>query len=274
MANLLMVNGIRVPVLAGDASVSLEIAGESGRGVNGAMFSQRTAIKRVFEGSTPPLPALTALALEGLIHGRGHAWDFSAALGLYSARGALFTGIGGSVSVATSFGKFGGRSMLVPPGVIAVSNAPLPFAGVGVRGPAVSFWLSLNGSTWDHYVYRFEVSSWYTNGGLSAGPFLVDVAQGTGGAVEFVNSTGANIWLDDVWIAPYDFPASWAAEIHAFNSATGLCPRLRVEGDALDANVVKGGAWLGEVTRMSLTPGVVGTFQQNLHSLEFALSEE
>ena len=74
MPDFLRINGVPVSVRADQAEYRPELVGESGRGVDGSMWVQRTAIKRNFELATTPLTAQEALALAGLIHGTGHTW--------------------------------------------------------------------------------------------------------------------------------------------------------------------------------------------------------
>lgn len=270
MPDFLRVNGVTVPVLVESAEFRPEVVGESGRSVDGSMFVQRTAIKRTFEFSTPPVTAQEALALEGLLHGKGHVWPVTAALGLYSSRGALITSSGAAIARAIAFGKFGSDSAQVPNGVTLRTNVLYP-TGAGQQEPTLSFWLSLNGSTWTHRAYRAAASQWYTDGVAGAAPAGVTISYSGSFGWQIANATGSNIWVDDLWVCPYDWPATWPALVVAYNAAVGLAPKLRADGLAIANNLTIDA--FAEVSSMPLLPGVLSTYQANLHTLSFGLME-
>lgn len=270
MTDFLRINGVPVAIRVESAEFRPEVVGESGRSVDGSMFVQRTAIKRAFDLATVPVTAQEALALEGLLHGKGHVWPVSAALGLYSSRGALITSSGAAITRAGAFGKFGSDSALVPTGVTLRTNVLYP-TGAGQQEPTLSFWLSLNGSTWTHRAYRAAASQWYTDGVAGAAPAGVTISYSGSFGWQIANATGSNLWVDDLWVCPYDWPATWPALVFAYGAAVGLAPKLKADGLVI-ANNLSIDAF-GEVSSMPLLPGVVGTYQANLHTVSFALLE-
>lgn len=265
MPDFLRVNGVLVPVAVGSAELRPEAVGESGRGVDGTLFVQRTAIKRGYSFSTSPVVAQEALALEGLLHGVGHVWPASAERGLYSSRGALVT----VATRTTAGGKFGGDSLTFSDG--ATANFGVPYA-VSAAGPTISFWHTSGASpgTWVHRAYRAAISQWYANGAPSAAPSGLTIGYSAGWT--FTAAGGQTHYMDDVWLCPYDWPATWPAMVHAYNAPVGLTPRLRADGLAIGDGVVTLDA-LGEVTSMPLLPGVIGAFAANLHTVDFSLME-
>lgn len=272
MPDFLRVNGVVVPVLVDSADVRPEVFGAMGRAVDGSMYLQRTAIKRVYEMGTAPLLAGVALALEGLLHGKGHVWPFSSALGLYSSRGALMTSTGGTVSRAGAIGKFGGDSMLVPNGATARTGAFFPTT-TGVEATTLAFWSSQDaGATWTHRVFRTAASQFYNNGVAGAGPAGLGISYSGTFGWQLANTTGGALYVDDLWVCPYDWPVAWPAQVHAYNQAVGLAPQLRCDGLLIGNNTVTLDAF-GEVTSLPLLPGVVGTYQANLHTMTFSLME-
>ena len=272
MPDFLRVNGVVVPVLAESADLRPEVFGAQGRAVDGSMYLQRTAIKRVYECSVPPQTAAVALALEGLLHGRGHVWPFSAALGLYSSRGALMTSTGGTVSRAAAIGKFGADSMLVPNGATARTGVFFPTV-TGVEAATLSFWTSQDaGATWTHRVFRSAASQFYNNGVAGAGPSGLGISYSGAFGWQLANTTGGTLYVDDLWVCPYDWPVAWPAQVHAYNLPVGLTQRLRCDGLLIGNNTVTLDAF-GEVTSLPLLPGVVGSYQANLHTVAFRLME-
>lgn len=271
MTDFLRVNGVPVSVRADQAEYRPELVGESGRGVDGSMWVQRTAIKRNFELATTPLTAQEALALAGLIHGTGHTWPFTAALGLYSSRGALITSSGAAITRAAAFGKFGSDSALVPNGVTLRTGLLYP-TGTGQPEATLSFWHS-DGGGFAHRAYRAAASQWYTNGTASVAPTGVSITYSGTFGWQIVNATGGNIWVDDLWVCPYDWPATWPAFVTSFNLPVGLCPKVKADGLLIEQNFATGLDFFGEVSSMPLLPGVIGSFAANLHTVAFSLME-
>jgi hypothetical protein len=274
MVDFLRLNGVPVSVAAGAAELRPELVGEEGRSVDGSLFVQRTAIKRVYDCSTTPQTPQEALALEGLLHGKGHVWPFTAARGLYSSRGALVTSSGAAITRAAAFGKFGSDSAQVPNGVTLRTNVlyPTVAGSSGNAEPTLSFWLSLDGSTWSHRAYRAGIGQWYTNGVAGSGPAGVPITYSASFGWQIGNATGANLWVDDLWVCPYDWPATWPAFVFGYNLAVGLAPYLRADGLAIGNNLVTVDA-AAVVTSMPLLPGAIGSYTANLQSLGFTLSE-
>lgn len=270
----LRINGIDVNVANDSAEFTPEIFGEEGRAPDASLWVQRTATKRGYRFATPPVLADEALALIGLINGDGHVWPASSALGLYSSRGALITSSGASISRTGAFGKFGGDSAQVPNGVTLRSGVFYP-TGTGYPEPTLSLWLSLDGVTWKHRAYRAAASQWYTDGASSVAPTGVSVSYSGTYGWQIVNASGATIYVDDLWICPYDWPATWPALVASYANPVGLCPRVKADGDAIgNALIPLVPNWIGRVNRATPVQGYLsGAFRSNLHAVEFGLSE-
>jgi hypothetical protein len=271
VTDFLRINGVPVPVRADQAEYRPELVGESGRGVDGSMWVQRTAIKRTFEVATSPLTAQEALALAGLVHGEGHVWPVSAAQGLYSSRGALLTASGGTVTRSAVAGKFGTDSAVLSNGATLRTAVFYP-TGTG-REPTLSFWFSTDGVAWTHRVFRAGASQWYTDGVAGAAPSGITPSYSATFGWQLTNSGGANRWLDDLWVCPYDWPATWPAFVFAFNLPVGLCHRVKADGLLIEQNLATGLDFFGEVSSMPLLPGVISTYAANLHTVAFSLME-
>lgn len=264
----LRVNGIEIAVLNDAAEFRPEVIGEQGRAPDGSLWVQRTAVKGAYRFRTPPKAASEALAIASLVLGQGHTWPFSAALGLYSSRGALITASGGTVARSTLGGKFGGDSCSLDDadtlrsGVFYPSNATL------------SFWFSDDATaTWSHKVYRSSASQWYSNGVAGGAPSGIAASYSGTYGWQIANTSGAIRYFDDLWICPYDWPAAWADSVYSYGAAVGLAPRLRVDGEAVANNVTTLDA-IGSEVDASLVQGFLsGSFQKNLHGIGFALSE-
>lgn len=269
MTDFLRINGVAVPVKVDSASVRPVIVGESGRSVDGSMFVQRTAVKHDYESETVPLTAQEALALEGLVMGLGHVWPVSSERGLYSSRGALITSSGAAITRDAAFGKFGSDSAVVPNGVTLRTNVLYP-TGAGQQEPTLSFWHS-DGGGFAHRAYRAAASQWYTNGVASVAPTGVSITYSGTFGWQIVNATGGSIWVDDLWVCPYDWPATWPALVFAYGAAVGLTPKLKADGLLIKGNLSIDA--FGEVSSMPLLPGVLSTYQANLHTVAFTLSE-
>lgn len=269
----LRINGIEVPVANDSAEFSPEIIGENGRAPDASLWLQRTAVKRAYGFATPPRPATEALAFMGLILGEGHVWPFSAALGLYSSRGSLITSSGATVARSTLGGKFGADSCYLDNADTIRTGVFYPTAA-GRPEPTISFWFSDDATaTWSHRVYRPGASQWYSNGAATSAPSGIAATYSGTYGWQIANTSGAARYFDDLWICPYDWPATWPALVYAYNLAVGLAPRLKIDGEAVAANLVTVDA-LGEVSRASLAQGRYGaSFQTNLHAVEFGLRE-
>lgn len=272
----LRVNGIAVPVLNDAAEFSVVDFGERGRAPDGSMWLQRTALKREARFRTPPLLAADARAFEGLLLGRGHLWPFSAALGLYSSKGLLLTSAGGSVVRSAVVGKFGGDSLSVAAGAAVRTQALFPAGPAGTAEFAtLSFWFSDNaGASWTHYMFASRTSQFYANGVATAGPTGLGVTYTGSLGWIFSNVSAGTFHFDDLWVAPYEMPVTWAAEIFNFNAAVGLAPRLVVDGACIAADLLLSVPHFGAEVRVTLAQGVRGgAFRSNLHSIEFTLAE-
>lgn len=271
MTDFLRINGVPVGVRIESASVRPVDVGESGRSVDASMFLQRTAVKHEYDGTTPPLTAQEALALEGLLLGLGHVWPVSAERGLYSSRGALLTSSGAAITRSAAFGKFGSDSAQVPNGVTLRTNVLYATGAADQLEPTLSFWLSLDGSTWTHRAYRAAASQWYTDGVASVAPTGVSASYSGTYGWQLVNATGGSIWVDDLWVCPYDWPATWPALVTAYASPVGLAPKLKADGLLIKSNHSIDA--FGSVSSMPLLAGVVGSFAANLHTVSFTLME-
>lgn len=267
----LALNGIEVAAAEGAAELRFELVGDNGRGVDGAMFTQRTAVKRQLDVTTAPLTQQEALALMGLVHGEGHVWDFSATRGLYSSRGSLITG-SGSVTRVGSFGQFGGDSAEVAIGATLRTNVLYVAGSATAPSPTLSMWLSLNGSSWRHWVYVTTTAQWYEDGSASAAPAGVSISYHATHGWQIANASGAKIWVDDLWLCPYEWPATWPAYVAAAAAPAGLCPRVAVRGELLERNVVTL-QMFGEVMSGAQFSGVLAGARQVLQPVGFSLYE-
>lgn len=269
----LRVNGIDVPVANDSAGYEPEIVGESGRAPDGSLWVQRTAIKDSHRFATTPLTAQEALALVAMVLGQGHVWSFSTALGLYSSRGALLTSSGAAIVRNAAVGKFDANSAEIANATTCRTGVYYP-TGAGRAEPTISFWYSTDGSTWTHRVYRASGTQWYSNGVAGAAPSGISVSYSATYGWQIANATGNKVYVDDLWICPYDWPATWPALVFAYNSATGLAPRLKADGDGIGRNVLTAPEYIGGGVRATPFQGFLGgSFQSNLHGVEFALSE-
>ena len=269
----LQLNGIDVSVANDSAGYEPEVVGESGRAPDASLWVQRTAVKDGYRFATPPLTAQEALAVVGLVLGQGHVWNASAALGLYSSRGALVTSSGAAVVRNASFGKFDANSLQIADGTTCRTGVFYP-TGTGRAEPTLSMHLSLDGVTWKHRAYRAAASQWYTDGTPTSAPTGVSVSYSATYGWQIVNASGAAIYVDDLWICPYDWPATWPGYVTAWSLPVGLAPRLKAFGDVIGRGVLTLPEFIGGGVRATPFQGYLGgSFQSNLHAVEFSLSE-
>lgn len=269
----LRINGIDVNVANDSAEFTPEIFGEEGRAPDASLWVQRTATKRLFRFATPPVLADEMIALVGLINGEGHVWPVSSAQGLYSSRGALLTSSGAAVVRDAAVGKFGTDSARVTTGTTMRTGVFYP-TGTGYPEPTISFWYS-DGGAFVHRAYRAAAGQWYAAGTPSSAPSGITISYSATYGWQLANSLGSNLWFDDLWICPFDWPATWPGLVAAYNNPVGLCPRVKADGDAIGNGLVPlVPNWIGRVNRA--TPGqgyLSGAFRSNLHAVEFSLSE-
>lgn len=270
----LRVNGIEISVANDSAEVTPEVVGESGRAPDGSLWVHRTSVKGGYSFSTTPRTAKEAIALTMLLLGEGHVWPFSSALGLYSSRGALITSSGAAIARTGAAGKFGTDSATVPNGVTLRSGVFYSTTD-GRRLPTLSFWYSTNGSTWTHRVYRATGTQWYTDGVAGAAPSGITASYSATYGWQIENATGGQVWIDDLWICPYDWPATWPAFVFGYANPVGLCPRVKADGDGIEANLVTTAPdYIGDQVKATPVQGVLTSgFENNLHAVSFSLSE-
>ena len=87
---ILRINGHTVPVEVDSLNVETVEVGSTEKGYDGSLISLRYGSKRRISFNTIPLSERDAIALEGLVRGRGEYWSFDAASTgeyLYSSRG-------------------------------------------------------------------------------------------------------------------------------------------------------------------------------------------
>lgn len=87
----LNINGWDIPVREGSAGKSLEIIGEQSRSFSGFLITTERAEKRGWKFRTPLIPEADAVAIEGLLRGRGDVWKFDDSLWSAKGQAATFT---------------------------------------------------------------------------------------------------------------------------------------------------------------------------------------
>jgi hypothetical protein len=74
------VSGIRVPVVSGSSSRTLEDAGRASRGVTGQLSKSRLFLRRLFEFKTAPMTYADYISLRGILHRSPAIWRFENSL--------------------------------------------------------------------------------------------------------------------------------------------------------------------------------------------------
>ncbi len=217
----LALNGIPVPVELDSASRDVLEIGEMSRAEDGALRKSNQGIKIPIPIKLALLPAAEAFAWQCLILGLGHVWSFD--VSVYSSKGSPLTLVDGARSAGSA--KFGAAKL-----VLDDTTGMLSFTPVRGTGHTVMFWLSGDGgSTWNHYIQTN--TALYKNGVVGVISETATLTA-TDSALSLASTGGADVWVDDLVLLPFDIPESWVAALAAPAAEFSLLPKLHASGDA------------------------------------------
>jgi hypothetical protein len=219
----LTLNGITIPVDVASGVRKLDVVGDRGRSVTGAMLETQNAIKFGIECATKPVIQAEADAYEALLLGKGYSFSFD--VDLYSdGKGLAKSAQAGTNTVGAVAGKFGNKIT-----INAASSVTWP---TGLTGDYTLMVWRLETAVWHWYVIRKTggtVEKWKDgaqNNGLST-PWLT---VSSGNTVLGDAAAGPDDF-DDLVTLPYSIPTSWIAAIFASGVAWTPAPGARRRRD-------------------------------------------
>lgn len=212
----LTLNGIVLPVAAGEASEADDSMYLGARSVNGVYVEDVVATRRRWDLTTPLLSRDEARALKGLLLGEGQSWSFD--VDLYSdAKGAPpATTANLSLAASTPSPKFGAKRLAVSTATSTYWVESLPAWTVGVW-----WWDS---SAWVHRLQTSNGTKW--EDGVQ-GSYAWSLAPS---GANFQLAVGA--W-DDLVLLPYALPDDMGDQWPLTEAWTPL-PHLTLSGDLAD----------------------------------------
>jgi len=283
--SFLKLNNYAVPIAADSASIQRNRTGRTGRSWDSAYTMSEKYGKRVITATTVPLTYDEAVAVEGLILGRGHSFSF--ADGLYSSRG-LGPNRGYVAEWKPSGGLDGKPYLDTELGDHIAWTMPSIVAGNWCIAAWVDWfgdwqgWVALgNGSTTQTF-YR-----WGTNGshGGSGGnhngtpePVATftsnfDISTGSSFSVKIIQ----NQEISDMQIFPYHPTKAMTSSWKDMRSASTYInlfsplPNLYLSGDCIPDDQIE---VFGTINDIDYVQGSVdGTFHDNLITIQFSLEE-
>lgn len=217
----LTLNGIEIEVAQSQKRGHLiDRLGVESRALDGTLVRTEISSKREWAFITTPQVLATALAIEGLIEGRGYNWTFDA--DLYADGKGLINSAGTTSGAATASGKFSNRLDIG-------STEQLTYPVGAADPPGWTFMVYRLDGTWKHYAMNSNGTEW-ENGGTVAGGTIVWVS--VSGANLLVGD-GANAYsLDDLVFLPYVVPAAWiTGTFQSRTAAFSDLPALTMSGD-------------------------------------------
>lgn len=222
MSAFLTINGIAVSVANGSASKTRDVVGAGiTRAQSGAARNNFNAKKWHFKGKTTPIVANEALFLRALLDGMGDRWTFDA--DLYSDKGVnASVNTGGTIITTNPTPKYGASSLSLGSGTGIDSWAVDPTGSGANTNWTACFWKSVTGGApaWHRFIVTIDslaTTTVYQDGSVSSLPAGLTVSMVTSGTVlQFGNTSGATIAIDDLLYVPAFCPASFVAGIDAF----------------------------------------------------------
>lgn len=267
MTDFLRVNGIPISVADGSAAGAPEVIGRAARGLNGSLVAERRRVKRRWDFATPPLDPVEALAIEGLLLGRGWTFDFETGTGTYAANGGATIATGSRSAVQKKFGTYSWAM-----GASSVAKILFGSFDPAAAGQAwtVAFWW-WNGTTWQHIIETSEAERFVN--GVSQGALSAIFVSESATELDITNPDAATRYVDDLWVSPYLWPSTWPAAVYGYASATAAAPRLTADG-LLIGNGGPAAAVLGDVSGSRQVQGYLGAvWTPNLTTLSASLAE-
>jgi len=258
MAEFLTLNGIAIQVLVEGANFEPMRLMDSARAESMALIENLEAEKGRWRFDLPPMSRADAYAHRQLINGAGHYFSFDASF--YSSRAlapiALFGGTIGAAAPAPWLGA--GRANFA----LGAGNFVTYQTNVGVTLSQMMVMVARNVAAggWSHYMKDLAGNTWL-NGAPTGALAWFNVA-GANGSVSVGADAGNAIAYDELVILPYHVPASWPAQMYAFqNPAAGntqwsSLKQLKMQGEILPEGGTKivHGRVLGEKILSALLP--------------------
>ena len=260
MTAFLSINGIPLSVADGAASSSVDDVGVSARMSDGSLVRNRRAVKSSWDFDTVLDVQATALAVKGLVLGAGHVWDFNSSL--YSAKGLAVTTSG---ALSSTQKKYGSQSLQLPASTAVEINTTA--YDYQFRPWTAAFWWYRAGA-WKHIVETSANKRWEngvyigTRFYCAASSYYLNIGDGD----------PTTRYIDDLWVAEYVMPDSWAASIYAAGAPAGGAPRLTASGLLIDGGT-RSVTCYGEVKSLKTQQAWVGGSWSIVHALQATLTE-
>jgi hypothetical protein len=274
MAEFLTLNGIALQVLIEGANWEPMRLIDSARAENMSLIENLEGEKGRGTFTLQPMTRADAYAHRQLINGAGHYFSFDTSF--YSSRGlAPIALTGGTIGAAAPAPWLGaGRALFA----LGAGNFVTYQTNVGVTLAQMTVMIARNVAAggWNHYMKDLAGNTWL-NGAATGALAWFNVA-GANGSVVVGADAGNAIAYDELVILPYHVPASWAAQMYAFqNPAAGntqwsSLKQLKLQGEVLPeggTKIVHGRVLSEKILSAQLPTG----FEQAARQLTFELVE-
>ena len=222
----LTLNGLEVPVRNGSAQREAdERIGEVTRAWGGQLRKSEQARKQAYACETPIVTAADAKAYRGLIEGDGHYWGFET--DVYSSKG-LGPSAGTAPTISNTIQQVGANSGRQTNGhsVTFPTELGSEWTVAVWRGPSVGL---------AHVVVRSDGAKW--EDGVRNDALVTTWLSVSSGSLSIANSTGANVYYDELIAVPYKMLDTWPPLVFARgdgNVAWSSLPALQADGDLID----------------------------------------
>ena len=286
----LELNNYAVPVAAESVSIQRNRTGRTSRSFGSTYTMEEKYAKRTITATTTPMTYADAIALEGLIMGRGHSFSFND--GLYSSRG-----LGPNRGYGAEWNPDGGTTN--DPYVDSEENNTLEWTipSVFENDWCVSVWVQWNGD-WQGWVglgngstvqtfYRWGLAGSHT-GGSGGGNYFGLQGSTSSFNSQFDISTGTSFSLqadtsqelDDLQIFPYhptpEMLGAWK-NIRSYPDQTTFInpfsplPNLYLTGDCIPDRKLEVFGTINDIDYVQAA--LDGSLQNNLVTIQFSLEE-
>lgn len=233
----LEINGWGIDAAYKSVGHTSEIIGYQGRSFGMGMRDHKRGDKEVFQVTTPPMSEANGVALEALLKGSGHHWNFES--DLYSIYKGLGPNTGYGATISATQQMYGARAMYLASGNSVVFDPDYN------SDCSISVWHYE--SAWAHLVLTYDADTTTTTKyeNNASGDFVC-VALSAGavtlhGKDRDAPGTGAKVYYDDLVIVPYVMTAAQNTAIYAAGSGLEFSdlPRLDIGGDLLKTTGTK-----------------------------------
>jgi len=212
------VNGVALPMIDGVEGSLERVRGVSARGASGALLRSESRTRRTWSADLGPMPPAEARAWRCLLGGMGDTWPLDGSL--YSGAGVPLSG--GAPDWVTGLPGRGDALDLDSAGTWACAPGPSWVVSTHV----------LEGATWEHWLVDSTGAAWLDGLPEDAPSWLTVSAS----SLTLDAGTYGSLWM----LRGTPLPAAWAPGLHLHLDAqrAALMPRLTLEGDVGDAEVV------------------------------------